>query len=411
MEEPVQLNDQFESNDSLPYNKGYYQKTPPVGISLTQDMYSKRYSSSSYASSVSDFALTHSPTETSHRESMAAQRQIKDLEKKLNDTLLELERTKKENRESIELNKTHVRRIKQLEQDSEQLKIVNKSLSNDMEIYQKKLVDKENEYKQLETMYYEEKKRNESRSKSISSDDEVKTAGEAVYKESDHTLIEKLQDEIKTLRGDNESMTLYIQKMLNRIMEVDGFEETLATNWTSTSQEKSSKSTKSEKPARPNSLKSDFKFPRSPTSAKTSFATLKEEETTKSDDDESKNNPQQRSSRPLTTFESLNGDNASRTSPPNRTRTGSNSADGALVQESPRYVNLPKRSSTMNVVPTGTANTTNSAASSKRISGFFKWSVAAVATATMRNAAEAAKKEDPYMKPILLVQAKDKAKD
>lgn len=390
------MNDQFEPNglDSPTYNKGYFQKASPVVFPPVQEMYTKRFSSSSSASSISDFALTH---ETSQRESMNAQRQIKDLEKKLGDTLAELERIKKENRDSIELNKTHVRRIKQLEQDSQQLKTVNKSLSNDIATYQAKLVDKDAECKQLETKYYEEKRKNDNYHRS----DDVSPYGEAVHKESDHTLIEKLQDEIKTLKSDNESMTQYIQKMLNRIMEVDGFEETLATNWSSSSKEKSSKpvASKPVKPARPNSLKTDFKFPRSPPSVKTSFPTI-EDETTNHHDDEPEEYSQQPSSPPLTTFESLDKSNMTKNvSPSNKAaRTTSKSADDALSQESPRNVNSPASS-----IPSPTSN--------KRISGFFKWGMVAMATATMRNNAEAAKKQDPYMKPILLVQANDKARD
>ncbi|CAG8439818.1 11409_t:CDS:2 [Acaulospora colombiana] len=398
----------------------YLQKIPPAGFSPTQEIfskrlsssptqeiYSKRFSSSSSASSISDFTSTYSSTETSQRELMVTQRQIKDLEKKLGDTLAELERVKKDYRESVELNKTHVRRIKQLEQDSEQLKTVNRSLSVENGNYQEKLAKKDAEYEQLEVKYCEEIRKSENNSGSV---DET-TLGEAVLKESDHTLIEKLQDEVKTLKSDNESMAKYIQKMLNRIMEVDGFEETLATHWSSSSQEKSSKPmspTNPAKPERPNSLKTDFKFPRSPPYAKTSFTTLKEEEETKHYD-EPEEYSQKCTSPSLTTFESLDKNDVTRRMPLlNRPRKGSNSADNVLAQESPQQVNLPKRSSTTNVVPTGATDT---ATSSKRISGFFKWSLVAVATATLKNNAEAAKKEDPYMKPILLVQAKDKARD
>ncbi|RHZ52398.1 hypothetical protein Glove_461g62 [Diversispora epigaea] len=363
----------------------------------------------SYASTASSELSNRSSTEV-NRESMAAQRQIREWEKKYNDASNELERLKLETLESKELNRVHVRTIRQLEQDVSQLKIVNKSLFDENKGLQIVISNKEVEYQKMEELYLEERRNNNERhlkSDSLAStlsDDRETLVGERVQKESDHTLIEELQNKIKTLKDDNESMTLYIQKMLNRIMEVKGFEDTLATDWTSERSNKTTTSTttpttkpikasfenqpKASKTSRSNSLKTNFKFPPN--------GEIIQENSEPENISFSPSSP--------TIVEQSYEEDTTVT----RARKGSSSADGAMVRESPR-VDLPKRSSTANVIPSATTNNTNNNTnnnSNKRISGLFKWSVLAITSA--RNFADPPKKEDPYMKPILLVQANEK---
>ncbi|CAG8440682.1 10227_t:CDS:2 [Diversispora eburnea] len=316
----------------------------------------------SYASTASSELSNRSSTEV-NRESMAALRQIKEWEKKYNDTSNELERLKLETLESKELNRAHVRTIRQLEQDVSQLKIVNKSLFNDNKELQIRLSDKEGEYQKMEELYLEERRNNNERhlkSDSLTStlsDDRETLVGERVQKESDHTLIEELQNKIKTLKDDNESMTLYIQKMLNRIMEVKGFEDTLATDWTS---ERSNKTTtlatkpidvssenqpKPSKNSRSNSLKNNFKFPQNGEIIQ--------------ENSEPENLSSYSPSSPTIVEQSHEEDTTTVT----RARKGSSSADSVIVRET---------------------------------------------ITSARTFADPPKKEDPYMKPILLVQANEK---
>lgn len=199
--------------------------------------------------------------------------------------------------------------------------------------------------------------------------------------------------------------------MLNRIMEVKGFEDTLATDWSMERRNKATPSTTtdasktvdtSDKPTkasfenqpkafkRSNSLKTDFKFPHLTGSDSTG-----EEIIDQYSDSE----------RSPTIVESPCEEKI----PAARTHPGNSPSDGVIVRESPK-VDVPKRSATTNVVSSSNSNlsapTNNNNSSSKRISGLFKWSVLAITSA--RTFAEPSKKEDPYMKPILLVQANEK---
>ncbi|CAG8850081.1 21659_t:CDS:1, partial [Racocetra persica] len=83
--------------------------------------------------------------DTLTREHMSAQRTIKELEKKVADLTSEIERSKSEHQESIDLNRTHVRRIKQLETELSQVKIVNKTMLEDNKKHQSMLNDKDAE--------------------------------------------------------------------------------------------------------------------------------------------------------------------------------------------------------------------------------------------------------------------------
>ncbi|KAF0345976.1 m protein, serotype 2.1 precursor [Gigaspora margarita] len=347
--------------------------------------------------------------DTLTREQMSAQRTIKELEKKVTDLTTEIERSKTDHQESIDLNRTHVRKIKQLELELSQVKIVNKTMLEDNKKHQLMLNEKDAEYRKLKELYENELAKNATLSKNSSDlDVEINRSGgslvgERVHKECDHTLIEELQNEIKTLKDDNQSMNQYIQKMLNRIMEVDGFEETLATNWTPESHKKlpkvntrvsapvtpvtSNNSSINSLPLKPrNKSLSDFKFPTvtpsnfstansssssSPTTANSKFSltplttslinslTVKEEIII--DNDSGLNN---------------NSDTASR-----KSRT---SDDYSVT-------NAPRRTQNLN---SGSNN-------NKRFS-ILKWG--SYAFGTNAAALAAAKKDDPRMKPILLVE-------
>ncbi|CAG8472729.1 26786_t:CDS:2, partial [Racocetra persica] len=234
----------------------------------------------------------------------------------------------------------------------------------------------------------------------------VSLGGERVHKESDHTLIEELQNEIKSLKDDNQSMNQYIQKMLNRIMEVDGFEETLATNWTPelhqkklskvndrvsnpTSPNTSNDSLNKPLPSKPrnNSFSSDFKFPTSssansssssPTSttSKFSLTPLTTSLTTSLINSLSS---------PVSKDEIIDDKEDSTVSTTRKLRA---SDDYSTISQRPS-TNVPRRSQTM----------TNG--SNKRFS-ILKWG--SYAFGTNAAALAAAKKEDPRMKPILLVE-------
>ncbi|CAG8565356.1 22488_t:CDS:2 [Dentiscutata erythropus] len=336
--------------------------------------------------------------DTLTREQMSAQRTIKELEKKVADLTAEIDRSKSEHQESIDLNRTHVRKIKQMELELSQVKIVNKTMLDDNKKYQSMLNDKDAELKEL---YENEVAKNAALSKKVtdSSDLDVeinRSGGERVHKESDHTLIEELQNEIKSLKEDNQSMNQYIQKMLNRIMEVDGFEETLATNWTPDSQKKISKvnnsrtsapvspspkntsndSSNDSLPLKPrNKSLSDFKFPRTTPPSNSSTANSSSSPTTTTS---------KFSLTPLTTslINSLSSQNV------NEEIIIENDSDNSSNGLRPN-TNVPRRSQTM------------SNGSNKRFS-ILKWG--SYAFGTNAAALAAAKKEDPRMKPILLVE-------
>ncbi|CAG8468988.1 7722_t:CDS:2 [Dentiscutata heterogama] len=351
--------------------------------------------------------------DTLTREQMSAQRTIKELEKKVADLTAEIDRSKSEHQESIDLNRTHVRKIKQMELELSQVKIVNKTMLDDNKKYQSMLNDKDAELKEL---YENEVAKNAALSKNAtdSSDLDVeinRSGGERVHKESDHTLIEELQNEIKTLKEDNQSMNQYIQKMLNRIMEVDGFEETLATNWTPESQKKISKvnnsrtsapvspspkstsndSSNDSLPLKPrNKSLSDFKFPRTTPPSNSSTANSSSPTTTTS----------KFSLTPLTTslINSLSSQNVNEEiiidndSGLNNADTTARKVRGSEDNSSNGLrpnTNVPRRSQTM------------SNGSNKRFS-ILKWG--SYAFGTNAAALAAAKKEDPRMKPILLVE-------
>ncbi|CAG8538629.1 2555_t:CDS:2, partial [Acaulospora colombiana] len=211
------------------------------------------------------------------REAKNAQRTIKELERRLNELTAEIENAKQATTESMNLNKSHVRRIHSLETELSQVKNMNQSLMEENEGYRFLLGEKtmKGEFMLIPIMKNNEKSERKIvdppikvtsrtnkgdgslldvdisaivKKKPLSNDlaAEINRAstlretllGERVYKESDHTVIEisavhytELMDEIKSLKDANKSMTLYIQKILNRILEAKGFEEILSTDW------------------------------------------------------------------------------------------------------------------------------------------------------------------------------------
>ncbi|CAG8515372.1 18893_t:CDS:2 [Racocetra persica] len=198
------------------------------------------------------------------REARTAQRTIKELERRVNELTTEIENVKRAHTDSMNINKNHVARIHHLENELGQVKHMNQTLMEENEGYQLLLHEKTmrgefmlNPIMQRNTKHthISEKETNrtnkedgksveedisiESKSLAIDLEAELNRAselsdflqGERVHKESDHTIIEKLQDEIKLLKDSNKSMSLYIQKILNRIMEAKGFEEILSNEW------------------------------------------------------------------------------------------------------------------------------------------------------------------------------------
>ncbi|CAG8497786.1 15770_t:CDS:2 [Acaulospora morrowiae] len=234
-----------------------------------------------------DEGVTSAPeTNGSHysaiREVKNAQRTIKELERRLNELTTEIDNAKQATTESMNLNKSHARRIHSLETELSQVKHMNQSLMEENEAYRLLLGEKtmKGEFV-LNSIMQKNNEKSEKKlpdspikvttrtnkgdgslldidissivkRKSLSNDlaAELNRAstlretllGERVYKESDHTVIEissvqysELLEEIRSLKDANKSMTLYIQKILNRIMEAKGFEELLSTEWSARS--------------------------------------------------------------------------------------------------------------------------------------------------------------------------------
>ncbi|RHZ44211.1 hypothetical protein Glove_750g12 [Diversispora epigaea] len=222
-------------------------------------------------------AVTNGSGYIFNREVRTAQRTIKELERRLNELTTEIENAKQATTESMNLNKIHARRIHSLETELSQEKNLSRTLREDIEGYQLLLHEKtmKGEFmlnpimqrnnvkpdKKFDTIIKVTSHTNKDdetdidnkdsssiiKKKSLSNDLEAELnrastlretlLGERVYKESDHTVIEiscvhysELLDEIKSLKDANKSMALYIEKILNRIMEAQS-EELLSTDW------------------------------------------------------------------------------------------------------------------------------------------------------------------------------------
>ena len=76
------------------------------------------------------------------REAKNAQRIVKDLERRNNEISAELDKAKQATTESMNLNKSHVRRIQQLENELSQVKHMHQSLMEENESYQLLLHEK-----------------------------------------------------------------------------------------------------------------------------------------------------------------------------------------------------------------------------------------------------------------------------
>ncbi|CAG8736919.1 20841_t:CDS:2, partial [Racocetra persica] len=198
-----------------------------------------------------------SPTSyhTAVREVKIAKRTIKELERRANDLVTEMENVESLHTNSMATNKNHIAKIHHLENELDQVKHMNQTLMEDSERYQLLLREKTmrgefvlTHVMQRNTKYscIAGKKTNLTKQNSKSTQDdasvntkfisvdleaELHRAMNEVNDGNDHTIIEKLQDEIKLLKDSNKSLSLYIQKILHRIMEAKGFEEILAKDW------------------------------------------------------------------------------------------------------------------------------------------------------------------------------------
>ncbi|CAG8494717.1 22109_t:CDS:2 [Dentiscutata erythropus] len=183
---------------------------------------------------------------TAVREVKVAKRTIKELERRVNELVTEVENIERMRVNSMNLNKDHVARIHYLENELGQVKHINQTLMEDSERYRQLLHEKtmKGEFVLDNIMQGNAKYTNIAEKvtnftnkddaivniKSMAIDLEAEL-NRATHKGSDHTVIEKLQDEIKALKDSNKSMSLYINKILNRIMEAKGFEEILSKDW------------------------------------------------------------------------------------------------------------------------------------------------------------------------------------
>ncbi|CAI2168495.1 2588_t:CDS:2 [Funneliformis geosporum] len=164
---------------------------------------------------------------------MNSRQSIKELERYNNEITAKFEEVKQE---SMNFNESLVRRIQQLENDLSQVKHINQELMEENgrlnSIMQRN--DSGSEKKHTEQVTND--------TESIFPQDDTLSAeldrasllntimpfSERVHKESDHAIIEKLQEKVRSLNDANKSMSLYIEKILNRIMEAQGFEEVLS---------------------------------------------------------------------------------------------------------------------------------------------------------------------------------------
>ncbi|CAG8573253.1 19970_t:CDS:2 [Rhizophagus irregularis] len=182
------------------------------------------------------------------RELKNVQRSIKELERRNNELATELEKAKQATNESVNISKNHVRRIQQLENELSQVKHMNQSLMEENESFQRLIFEKtmKGEFMFNPIMQLNDSHKHADVIKKITNGisgnaleaeltraDELTSSllGERVHKESDHTIIDKFQEEIKSLNDANKDMRLYIEKILHRILDVQGFEEILSFEW------------------------------------------------------------------------------------------------------------------------------------------------------------------------------------
>ncbi|CAI2186096.1 4781_t:CDS:2 [Funneliformis geosporum] len=173
---------------------------------------------------------------------------IKELERRNKELNAKLEEAKQE---SSNFSSSLVRKIQQLENELSRVKHMNQVLTEENEKILKRefmlnpIMQRNESYTEKKHTDTVEKVTNDYES-SYPHDDIVKIENsiitdlsveldrtllntfERVHKESDHSIIEKLQDKIESLNYDNKCLRLYIEKILNRIMEVQGAEEILS---------------------------------------------------------------------------------------------------------------------------------------------------------------------------------------
>ncbi|CAG8569337.1 439_t:CDS:2, partial [Funneliformis caledonium] len=175
---------------------------------------------------------------------------IKELERHNNEINAKLEEAKQE---SSNFSSSLVRRIQQLENELSRVKDMNQALIEENEKILKgafmlnPIMQRNESYTEKKHTDTVEKVTNGYESSSPKDDDIAKIENsiatdlteefdrtsllntfERVHKESDHSIIEKLQDTIKSLNDANKGLRLYIEKILDRIMEAQGFEEILS---------------------------------------------------------------------------------------------------------------------------------------------------------------------------------------
>ncbi|GBC07048.1 hypothetical protein RclHR1_07200006 [Rhizophagus clarus] len=182
------------------------------------------------------------------RELKNAQKNIKDLERRNNELTAELDKAKQATNESMNTSKNHVRRIQQLENEFSQVQHMNQSLMEENESFQRLIFEKtmKGEFMFNPIMQLNDSHKHTDITKKITNDisendleaelnraDELSSSllGERVHKESGHTVLDKYQEEIKSLNDANKDMRLYIEKILNRILDYQGFEEILSLQW------------------------------------------------------------------------------------------------------------------------------------------------------------------------------------
>ncbi|CAG8586904.1 546_t:CDS:2 [Ambispora gerdemannii] len=206
------------------------------------------------------------------REIKIAKNTIKEQDKFINQLNNEIERAKTATTDQINLNRSLSLRITLLETELEQVKRVKRSLEDVNEGFQlllhektmkgdfmlnpimqnyeannsrQKLVDSLRELPTSNKDDGSRRREKKSRPKSLVTDlaAELSRAsagnvnnhllGERVEKESDQIVdFEKLLEENKNLKDANTKLTNYLQKILGRIMEEEGFEQVLSTDWT-----------------------------------------------------------------------------------------------------------------------------------------------------------------------------------
>ncbi|KAG9300525.1 hypothetical protein G9A89_002403 [Geosiphon pyriformis] len=416
-----------------------------IGVLAQQNIESQK--KHSHSSSNEGSTPPESPTTSLHnaaREIKIAQRTIKEQDRLIYQLKTEIERAKTATTDTINLNKGLSLKINLLENELEQVKRMKRSLEDVNEGLQLLLHEKtmlnphpqdsiavpkkspgeqkesptDDTFKEKDMSLKSIKREKKARPKSIVTDlaaelqrasaDNITPLGESVQKESDQVVdFEKMQEEIKSLKDANNVLRNYIQKILDRIMEADGFEQLLSTDW--------SKRAPPSNPSTPTATTFAHVRSQSKSNNITTTTTTKTPEINKESAASKKLERRKTLSGP---FRGSIGDKLGHlkipSSPPTSPKsTGETGDQLSPLPVSPAHSREPSISeevtssprSSLSVEPPKRAQRRNSSSDGNPRKRWSLWWTA------QGKQQPGIKKEDPYMRPIILVQEKEMAKE